>query len=85
MRLQKLLIKLSQMGSIFIENLDVKVLNAIYPYISKQYGTWVKSHNIKLNKLCYLWVPLNHVLPLKYAWPSDFPKHGKRVSPPLKK
>ena len=37
MRLHKLLIELSQMGSIFIEIFDVKVLNAIYPD-SRQYG-----------------------------------------------
>ena len=38
--LQQLLIKFSYMGSIFIEILDVKVLNAIYliEYISRQYG-----------------------------------------------
>ena len=35
--------KLSQMGSIFIEIFDVKVLNAIYPkvYISRQYGNCI--------------------------------------------
>ena len=34
-------IKLSQMGSIFIEIFDIKVLNSIYPmiYISRKYGT----------------------------------------------
>ena len=32
-RLHKLLIKLSQTGSIFIEIFDVNVLNAIYPMI----------------------------------------------------
>ena len=42
MRLYKLLIKLSQMGSIFIEIFDVEVLNSIYPmvYISKKYGSF---------------------------------------------
>ena len=40
MRLHELLIKLSQIGSIFMEIFDAEVLNAICPmvYISKQYG-----------------------------------------------
>ena len=44
MKLHKLLIKLSQMGSIFIEIFDAKVLNAIYPmvYISRLYGKFYK-------------------------------------------
>ena len=45
MRLHKLLIKLSQMGSLFIEIFDFKVLYAIYPmaYISRQYGKYTNK------------------------------------------
>ena len=41
MRLHNLLIKFSQMGNIFREIFDVKVLNAIYPMVdtSRQYGS----------------------------------------------
>ena len=40
MRVYKLFINLSQMGSMFIEMVDVKALNLIYPhgiFISRQY------------------------------------------------
>ena len=48
MRFHTLKIKLSHMGSIFIEIFDAKVLYAIYPiiYISRQYGIkYLKNNN----------------------------------------
>ena len=45
MRLHKLLIKCIQMGNIFIEIFDVKVLNAIYTIYQGNtvYAKWLKT------------------------------------------
>ena len=47
--LHKLLMKLSHMGSIFIELLDLKVLYSIYSmaYISRQYGMMIRKRYLK--------------------------------------
>ena len=61
MRLHKILNKSSQMGSIFIEIFDVKVLYAIYPmvYISRQYGKlFLVSGNI--SQLCSVLIKIRY-------------------------
>ena len=50
MRLAKLYVKSPQMGGLFIETFDVKVLYAIYPmaYVSRQYGKYNGQTIIKI-------------------------------------